>query len=93
MPSTSPKQQKFMQAVGHDPKFAAKVGVPQSVGMDFAAADKAAAPFPPKKKKKPPGVAVASHTRKPPMPSGPKYMADSGSLTRRQPVSRNKAGY
>lgn len=30
-----------MEAVAHDPKFAKKAGVPQSVGKDFAAADKA----------------------------------------------------
>lgn len=40
MPSTSPKQRKFMRAVSHSPEFAAKVGVPQSVGKDFEAADK-----------------------------------------------------
>lgn len=31
-----------MEAVAHDPGFAKKVGVPQSVGKDFAAADKSA---------------------------------------------------
>ena len=30
-----------MQAVAHDPKFAAKVHIPVSVGKDFVAADKA----------------------------------------------------
>ena len=40
MPSTSPKQARFMQAVAHNPQFAKKVGVPQSVGEDFAAADR-----------------------------------------------------
>lgn len=39
MPSVSDKQHKFMMAVGHDPKFAAKVGVPQSVGEKFEVAD------------------------------------------------------
>lgn len=29
-----------MQAVAHSPKFAKKVGIPQSVGKEFAAADK-----------------------------------------------------
>jgi len=28
-----------MEAVAHDPKFAAKAGIPQSVGKDFVAAD------------------------------------------------------
>ena len=40
MPSTSAKQHRFMEAVAHDPKFAKKAGVPQSVGQDFAEADK-----------------------------------------------------
>lgn len=39
MPSSSPKQARFMAAVAHDPKFAAKVHVPQSVGFDFNVAD------------------------------------------------------
>ena len=30
-----------MEAIAHSPSFAKKVGVPQSVGQDFAAADKA----------------------------------------------------
>jgi hypothetical protein len=41
MPSTSWKQHKFMAAVKHSPSFAAKAGVPQSVGADFIAADDA----------------------------------------------------
>ncbi len=40
MPSTSAKQADFMRAVAHSPKFAKKVGVPQSVGKDFSNADK-----------------------------------------------------
>jgi hypothetical protein len=40
MPSTSAKQHRFMEAVAHNPKFAKKAGVSQSVGKDFAAADK-----------------------------------------------------
>ena len=40
MPSTSKKQHRFMEAVAHNPSFAKKVGVPQSVGADFSAADK-----------------------------------------------------
>ena len=41
MPSTSKKQEKFMNAVAHNPEFAKKAGVPQAVGKDFSAADKA----------------------------------------------------
>jgi len=40
MPSTSKKQHNFMAAIAHNPAFAKKVGVPQSVGKDFNTADK-----------------------------------------------------
>jgi hypothetical protein len=40
MPSSTAKQAGFMRAVAHSPSFAKKVGVPQSVGRDFAEADK-----------------------------------------------------
>jgi hypothetical protein len=40
MPSTSKKQHNFMEAVAHSPAFAKKAGVPQSVGKEFAKADK-----------------------------------------------------
>ncbi len=40
MPSVSGKQHKFMEAVAHNPSFAKKVGVPQSVGKEFSNADK-----------------------------------------------------
>ena len=40
MPSTSKKQHNFMEAIANNPAFAKKVGVPQSVGKDFATADK-----------------------------------------------------
>jgi hypothetical protein len=40
MPSTSAKQRNFMAAVAHNPAFAKKAGVPQSVGKDFNQADK-----------------------------------------------------
>jgi len=40
MPSTSKKQHNFMEAVAHNPAFAKKVGIPQSVGKDFSTADK-----------------------------------------------------
>ena len=35
MPTVSAKQEKFMEAVAHNPKFAKKVDVPQSVGKEF----------------------------------------------------------
>lgn len=40
MPSKTKKQAKFMAAVANSPKFAKKAGVPQSVGREFAKADK-----------------------------------------------------
>jgi hypothetical protein len=40
MPSSSKKQHNFMEAVAHNPAFAKKAGVPQSVGKDFSSADK-----------------------------------------------------
>ena len=40
MPSVSKKQHNLMMAVAHSPSFAKKVGIKQSVGKDFAAADK-----------------------------------------------------
>jgi len=40
MPSSSKKQHNFMEAIAHSPSFAKKAGVPQSVGKDFAKADK-----------------------------------------------------
>ena len=43
MPSKSKAQQRLMQAVAHNRSFAKKVGIPQSVGKEFAAADKAKA--------------------------------------------------
>jgi hypothetical protein len=35
VPATSKKQERFMQAVANNPKFAKKAGVPQSVGREF----------------------------------------------------------
>ena len=40
MPSVSKKQHNFMEAVANNPSFAKKAGVPQSVGKEFAEADK-----------------------------------------------------
>lgn len=45
MPSKSDKQHRLMEAVKHNPKFAKKVGIPQSVGRDFVAADKRSGKF------------------------------------------------
>lgn len=40
MPSKSKKQERTMRAAAHDPKFAKKMDIPQSVARDFEAADK-----------------------------------------------------
>jgi len=40
MPSKSKKQHNLMEAVAHSPAFAKKVGIKQSVGKEFAKADK-----------------------------------------------------
>ena len=40
MPSTSKAQHNLMEGVAHSPAFAQKVGIPQSVGQKFSAADK-----------------------------------------------------
>lgn len=42
MPSRSMKQHRLMEAVKHNPEFARKVDIPQSVGEDYITADKAA---------------------------------------------------
>jgi hypothetical protein len=39
MPSKSPKQARMMAAAAHNPAFAKKVGIPQSVAMEFNQAD------------------------------------------------------
>lgn len=40
MPSTSAKQHRLMAMVANDPKAAKRLGIKQSVGKDFMAADK-----------------------------------------------------
>lgn len=40
-----------MQAIAHSPEFAKKAGVPQSVGKDFADADKKQSKFQSRKSK------------------------------------------
>lgn len=39
MPSKSTAQKRLMAGAAHDPAFAKKVGVPQSVAREFNAAD------------------------------------------------------
>ena len=39
MPSKSKSQRRMMAAAAHDPEFAKKVGVPQSVAKEFNEAD------------------------------------------------------
>lgn len=40
MPSKSKKQHDFFEAIAHSAEFAKEAGVPQSVGREFADADK-----------------------------------------------------
>jgi hypothetical protein len=40
MPATSEKQKRFMDAAAHNPSFAKKVGVPQSVAQEFSGKSK-----------------------------------------------------
>lgn len=40
LPSKSKSQHLLMEAVAHNPKFAAKAGIAQSVGKEFTDADK-----------------------------------------------------
>ena len=40
MPSKSPAQARLMRAAAHNPEFAKKVDVPQSVAKEFVRADK-----------------------------------------------------
>ena len=63
-----------MEAVAHSPKFAKKVGVPQSVGKDFAAADKG-------KTFKKGGTNMATKS------INPRMMAMAARAMRRAPVS------
>jgi len=39
MPSKSPQQARLMAAAAHDPKFAKRVGIPQSVAKEYNRAD------------------------------------------------------
>ena len=51
MPSTSPKQARFMAAAAHNPKFAKKANIPQSVAKEFNQADKGTGMLKRKKKR------------------------------------------
>jgi hypothetical protein len=40
MPSKTPKQARTMRAAANNPKFARKMGIPQTVAREFVTADK-----------------------------------------------------
>lgn len=40
MPSKTPKMRRTMRAAAHNPAFAKKMGIPQSVAREFERADK-----------------------------------------------------
>lgn len=42
MPSKTEKQRRTMSAVAHSPELGKKLGIPQKVAKDFAAADRKA---------------------------------------------------
>ena len=44
MPSKTPKQKKFMAAAAHNPEFAKKAGIKQSVAKEYNQADTARKP-------------------------------------------------
>jgi hypothetical protein len=45
MPSKNQKQHNLMEMVAHNPAAAKRLGIPQKVGEDFVAADKATGKF------------------------------------------------
>ena len=53
MPSKSPAQARLMAAAAHDPKFAKRVGVPQSVAKEYNRADTGSKMLSRKRKKNP----------------------------------------
>lgn len=53
MPSETPKQARTMAGAAHDPSFAKKVGIPQSVAREFNQADRKTGIL--RKKRKPAG--------------------------------------
>lgn len=52
MPIKSKSQERLMQGVAHNPEFAKKVGIKQSVGKEFVAAGTAKKKLPEKVTKK-----------------------------------------
>ena len=52
MPAKSKSQARLMNAVKHNKKFAKKVGIPQSVGEDYAVGGVVYKKLPEKKKEK-----------------------------------------
>ena len=52
MPSKSPKQARLMAAAAHNPSFAKRVGIKQSVAKEWNQADKGSKLLKPKKKKR-----------------------------------------
>jgi hypothetical protein len=88
MPSVSKKQHNFMAAVAHNPAFAKKVGIPQSVGKEFNSADKGKT-F---KKggdtmaKMDPKIAMMMAKKKPAMPMGGRMGMDSQPMQAGRPM-------
>jgi hypothetical protein len=83
MPSSSKKQHNFMAAIAHNPAFAKKVGIPQSVGQDFDKADKG-------RKFGKGGSATVEILAKPKPPSPPVKVRGSGSRADLQQINSPK---
>ena len=100
MPSTSRKQHNFMEAVAHNPAFAKKVGVPQSVGKEFSKADKGktfkrGGEMATTKMGKPvmkPGMSTAKDGMKRPTPMADTSMAGMGMMKKGGKVKKMSAG-
>jgi hypothetical protein len=67
MPSKSPAQRRFMSAAAHNPEFAAKAGIPQSVAQDFHNKDRGKW-----------GAMTASGKKKPVEPAKPRIWGQMG---------------
>ena len=52
MPSKTPKQARTMAAAAHDPDFARRMGIPQSVAKKYNRADAGTGIIKPKRKRK-----------------------------------------
>jgi len=64
MPSSTPKQARTMAAAAHNPKFAAKMGIPVKVAKEFNHADKGTHIMKGKKEKKDKEIGIPASASK-----------------------------